>query len=349
MPEREIQIRDLRHAEKTKDIKPENITPEDVQQYKNTHNLGSSITDDIIKQLIIINRGGAVYGQKNWNDKLNHKDQTTITYEGIRASHDFADELFEEANNSKSKNIYLFIPSPAGRTMETQSVIQDRIEQLSKRDESKQSNVSCCENIQNLSGADIPDKKSIFIFQTQGAKNLGPVNNSTLDSVNKFFQDETISEMFWFAQPDEIEQIKQETISQNQESKKLIADIKSADYQTPPEEAVIRILNFYKTTIELANNIFQDRDIHIICTSHNMILDATTIRLLGKEISAKSVKDLGEKAREPLESSQISISGNKITIKHRENEKNIGLKELDQIITDLEKELEKRKKDWNIK
>jgi len=349
MIEREIQIRDIRHAEKPKDIKPDDITQEDVQNYRNTHNLGPHTNDDIIKQILIINRGGSVYGQENWNSKLDPNDKTTITYEGIRASHDFANGLFEEASGSNNKNVYLFIPSPAGRTMETQAVIQDRIEQLSERDESKQSNVVRLETIHDISSEDLPDKKSIFLFQTQGAADLGPVNNSVLDSVSKCFQDETIGEMIWYAKPDEIEEIKRGAIKSNPESKQLIGGIKSADYQIPPEEVVIRILNFYRSLIEFTNNLPHDRDVHIICTSHNMILDAVTIRLLDKEISAQSVKELGEKAREPLEGSQISISGDKITIKHRGYEKSISLEDLAQLITDLEKELEKRKKDWNIK
>jgi len=349
MTERGIQFRDIRHAEKPKGLKPNDITRKDVQEYKDTHNLGPHVNDDIIKQILIINRCGPVYGQEDWNSKLDPNDKTTITYEGIRASHDFADELFEEANGSNNKNVYIFVPSPAGRTMETQAVMQDRIEQLSQRDKSKQSSVSRLKNIKDISSADLSDRKSIFLFQTKGAKDLGPFNNPVLDSVGEFFQDETVNEMLWYAKPDEIEAIKREVISKNPKSKKLIEEIRSADYQIPPEEVVIRILNFYRSLIEFANTMPIDRNVRVICTSHNMALDATTIRLLGKEISAQSVTELGEKAREPLEGSQISISGNKITIKHRGYEKSIDSEGLVQLITNLGHELEKRKKDWGIK
>ena len=180
MTERETQIRDIRHAEKPEDIKPDDITQEDVRNYTNTHNLGPHINDAIIKQIIIINRGGPVFRQEDWNSELDPNDKTTITYEGIRASHDFANGLFEEADKSKKRSVYLFIPSPAGRTMETQAVIQDRIEQLSKRDESRESSVVRLENLQDMSSAVMPDKKSIFLFQTQGVADLGPINNPVL-------------------------------------------------------------------------------------------------------------------------------------------------------------------------
>lgn len=344
-----INIRDIRHAEKISDIKPEDITQEDVQKYKDTHNLGPNINEDIIKQILIINRGGPVYEQKNWDSKLNPEDKTTITYEGIRTSHDFANEIFEKANRSKGKSVYLFISSPMGRTLETQAVIRDRIEQLSKRDGSNQAEVVSVENILDTLNEDLPDKKSVFMFQTQGAEDLGAISSPILGKVGKFFQDETINEMLWYAKPDEIEGLKQELISEKPESRELIEHIESADYQTPPEEVVIRILDFYKKLIESVKKISQDRDVNIICISHNLILDATTISLLGKEISANSVKELGKKAREPLEGSHISISDDKLTIKHRGHEKSINLADLEQLIHDLEQKLIERKKDWGIK
>lgn len=342
-----IRIRDHRHAEKPKDIKPGDISADEIASYKKEHHMGSHATDDSIRQLIIIEKGGPVYGQEDWDKPLNPNDKTQLTYEGIRQAHDLGSEIYKEVDLSPRGRICMFVASPSGRTVETTELVVDRIEQLIKREKPEHLKLLRVNGLDSSSSLELDEQDSIFIFDQQGVSDIDSFSNDTLEKINKLFGGETIGEMLWYAKPEELQALKEELKIRFPEIDPATIDkISPRDYQVPPEEVVARIVGYYEKLIDLANKQFPNRSIDFYSVSHNMILDATSMRLLGMEISTASVKKLGGEARTSLEAGQIIVDGNSVTIKFRDMENRITLDELRALKAKLLDEAKIRRKQW---
>jgi hypothetical protein len=344
-----LNIIDLRHGDKAnKDIRPEDIKPEDVLEYRKQHQLGEFANDEIIKQLIIDKNGGSFYAQENWDQSLNSDDKSELTYGGIRHAQEFTDEIFKQVELSPRGKICIFTCSPADRTRETMAVIEDRVNDLMKKNHPERLQVL---KLESLNPADFNESvlqdSTYFIFNHKPAEEIGPFSNETLSKVSKILgPSETVGEMLWFARPEELDSLKEELKKLYPDAKDFIDGVMPRDYQKPPEAQVMRIVSYYEQLISFIQQNFSDRQVDIYNVGHNMILDATTMRLLGFDISAGSVKKLGGEARDYLEGSKFLVVNGKITVKFRGLENTLSLEDLRGLHEKLQKEADERKKQW---
>lgn len=327
----ENKIFDHRHSDKALDIKPEDISPEQILAYRNEHEFGVNLKDEEIIQLIINDQGGPVYRPKQSENPQDPEDRTFLTYRGTRKTHDLTNEIYEDVTLSPRGRICLFTGSPSGRTMETMTVIEERVDDLLKRDQPKGIKILKTGNIDALVSENIDPQSTYFVFVREGAEKIAPFENKMLGVVSKAYGD-TMAEMLWFAKPGELPD--------------LPKGIKQKDFEIPPEEIIDRIVAYYEQLIDLVNQKFPDRQVDIHNISHNMILDAAAIRMLGMEISAASVKKLGGKARESLETSEISIISNELTVKFRGLENKLSIEDLKNLREVLKKESAERREQW---
>lgn len=344
----EMEFMDFRHAEKPRDIKPQDITPEDIADYREHHELGPNASDEIVKQLIIAKRGGAIYAQENWDQPLDPKDKTRLAYEGIRHAQAFADEVYQDMDLSPRGRVRIFMASPVGRTQETMAVIEDRIDYRISHDRPRSLEAVKLAKLdpQALRGHK-DGNHSYIIFNHEAAEKLEPFMGKAHSKLAALGVDETGAEMLWFCRPDELAMIKQEIARMYPQADLAgLAGVKPGDFVIPPEEHVLKVITHYMEVMDFAEKNFSGQQVEVNNIGHNMVFDATTIRLLGFDLSGGAVGKLGGKARDYLEGAKLTIADGKLTVSYRGFARTYSEEEFKDLKNKLQDEAAARKKEW---
>jgi len=191
--------------------------------------------------------------------------------------------------------------------------------------------------------------KKYIVYEIQPSSLLG--FNEKTPSIPAFLKykklyknNEALIGETWAAKPDEIEELKEKV---KQEFPDLdVSKIQPNEFKETPEEVALKYIRHMKRMDEITEKYFPGRPWKSLQVTHNFSMDFAAIAILGKDISLESIRELGGKLAQYLESVYWEINGEKIIAKYRDQEIE-HKKTLDEIIESLKKASEIRKSEWN--
>lgn len=265
---------------------------------------------------------------------------------GIEQSKIKARDLLEEIEASPEGSVFYAMPSNIGRAIETRDVIETELKTAAQNIQGIE--FISVQDIERIKQAKGDKSKKYVITGIQPSTVLG-FNEKTpsLSAFLKFKQayknNEDLVGKTWAARTSEIRKLKEEIKVKNPDLD--ISGINPKEFEKTPEEAALKYIRLMKRMAEITEKHFPDHPWKGLQVGHNISADFSALAMLGKDISVQSIEELGGKFRQFLESAHFEFKEGKTMAKYRDQEVEQE-KDLDEIIQDLEKASEERKKEW---
>ena len=275
-----------------------------------------------------------------------------ISPEGREMAEKDAQETFERIEAMPNGSVICMIPSNVGRAVETKEIIEKTIEELMTNDEHKDDYI-----IVNLGEDDTleiaknnPNKKLLLkheLFSVDIGIPEVDGENKTQDTFIKYLKqfgwDEDAVGKLWACKNEELNDLSKEMEEKNEGGGK---DLNPSEFFVTPELITITQLQWLKDVKDVAAKFFPDRPVLATGVTHNIQTDYAMMRLLGMPISYESIKKLGGRLSDFLEKGSITIDGENITVKFRDQEVSFNDRSIESIINNLEQEGKEREKKW---
>jgi broad specificity phosphatase PhoE len=267
---------------------------------------------------------------------------------GVGQAKEKARELLDEIKTSPNGSIFYIMSSNVGRAIETRDIIENELKILAQEEQGIEFiSVQDIKRIKQVKG----DKsKKYIITDIQPTTALG--FNERTPSLLAFLKFKTIYKnnedligKTWAAKPEELEGLKDKI---RQEIPDLdVSQINPKEFEETPEEAALKYICLMRRMAEITEKYFPNHPFKCLQIGHNLSADFAAIAILGRDISIESIEKIGGKFRQFLESAYFEVRGGKIVTKYRDQEVE-QYKNLDEIIEDLKKASEERKRWWGI-
>jgi ElaB/YqjD/DUF883 family membrane-anchored ribosome-binding protein len=276
------------------------------------------------------------------------KQGEELSKAGIEQSKIKAQELLEEIKASPDGSVFYAMSSNVGRAVETRDVIESELKTLAEGEQDQDIEFISVQDVEKIKQAKGDKSKKYVIMGIQPSTALGfnertPSLPAFLKLKKAYKNNEDLIGKTWAAKSGEIEKLKEKI---KQEIPDLdVSEINPKEFDETPEEAALKYIRLMKRMAEITEKYFPDHPWKGLQIGHNLSADFAALALLGKNISVESIEELGGKFRQFLESAHFELKDGKIVAKYRDQEVEQE-KDLDEIIQDLEKESEERKREW---
>lgn len=267
---------------------------------------------------------------------------------GIEQSKIKARELFEEIKASPDGSVFYAMSSNVGRAVETRDIIESELRILAEGEQGVE--FISVQDIEKIKQAKGDKGKKYIITGLQPSTALGfnertPSLSAFLKFKKAYRNNEDLIGETWAAKSSELEKLREKI---KQEIPNLdVSEINPKEFDETPEEAALKYIRLMKRMAEITGKYFPDHPWKGLQIGHNLSADFAALAMLGKDISIETIEELGGKFRQFLESAYFELNGGKIVAKYRDQEVEQE-KDLDEIIRDLEKKSEERKKEWGV-
>ena len=258
-----------------------------------------------------------------------------------------AEELFDEIKTYSKDTVVAFMPSNIGRTQETRDIFEKELKHLFDLSEEDFQIL----DLKELDTKDLPeiDKKTL-ITGFGGSKILGfespdesKNTKELLRRLKDFRGDENLIARFWSARPEEMDAIKEEVSRLYPEVD--VQSLNPSDFLETPEDDAEKKIRWMMKVLERAKRYFPENPVKVFGISHSVRSDFAVMKLLGLDISAKTFEEIGG-ARDYLESHNVSIDGDEVSVSFRGSKKKLSIDELREVLDKVRKDSEERKKIW---
>lgn len=249
-------------------------------------------------------------------------------------------EIIKEIELSPEGTIIGFVPSNIGRTQETRDKFEEEItKNFENKDEYEILDINQADEIK----AAIEKKKKVLIKGFAYSSLLGfkpgkGIGKEWQRLIKTYKIDENLVGRIWAANPEELKKIQEENPEINSQ------DIKPSNFTQTPEELTANQLKWMKRVLDISRE-FTNSPVKLYGISHNFSTDFAALKLLGKQLDAKTIEESGG-GRNFLESHQVRIEGGKIYVSYRGMEREFDESELEDIIKNLKEESKQRKEMW---
>lgn len=249
--------------------------------------------------------------------------------------------------------IMAFQPSNIKRTEQTRNLLVDQLKksvrskdiEIVELGENKEVALELLDRIKKES------KKKFIIADLRGTWLIGfRSDDFDFDVVdqwrNKLNDNEDLLGKVWAARKNELAIITEQLNQKGFDIK--VEDINLKDFQSTPEDQVVRFVKWLQAMKKIGESRFPDRPLMLEGISHNLRLDYTMLSLLGEDISVESIdRILGGEFRKPLERLTITfIDDGKIRIEYRGMSKEYTQEDFDKLIRSIKEKSAIRKKEW---
>lgn len=257
-----------------------------------------------------------------------------------------AEQIYQQITEAPVGSIIYAVPSSVGRAVQTRDILEERLREL-------------CADCDDVVFVSVQDKealehvraetdKKVVVVDIQPQRLIGfDAKTSYIpawkENTARFGGNEYYTMLTWAALPDEIETVRAE-VAEKIPIAEMIAIDPSRFVQTPEEEA-IKYLRLSRRFSEISKKHFPDRTSISLQVGHN-VADFATLALLGKQISAESIREvLAGNSRDFLESARFEERDGEMLVTYRDH---LGHQEIrfDELIERLERESEERKSMW---
>ena len=265
---------------------------------------------------------------------------------GIEQSKIKARELLKEIKESPDGSVFYAMSSNVGRAVETRDVIETKLRILAEGEQDIE--FISVQDVKKINQAKDDKSKKYIITGLQPSTALGfnertPSLPAFLKFKKAYKNNEDLIGETWAAKSSELESLK-EKIKQKIPDLE-VSEINPKEFDETPEEAALKYIRLMKRMAEITEKYFPNHPWKGLQIGHNLFADFAALAMLGRDISVESIEELGGEFRQFLESAYFELKDGKIVVKYRDQEVEQE-KDLDEIIQDLEKGSEERKKEW---
>ncbi len=280
------------------------------------------------------------------NIRHGHKEGEGLSAKGIEQAREKAGMMLEEIDEAPEGTVTYIMTSNVGRAVATRDAIEASLKDRTQgREDIEFVSVQDIEGIKRIK--DEPTKK-VVVTELQPTTALGfnertPSLKAFLKYKKEYKNDEDLIGMTWIAKPEEIDRLKEK-------AKERLPDydvdsIKPSEFIETPEEAAAKYIRLMKRMTEITEKHFPGRPWKSLHVGHNMSADFAAAALMKKDLSLKTIEELGGKFRNFMESATFEVKDGKLITRYRDEEVENEVS-LDDVIQDLEKKSEERKKQW---
>ena len=274
------------------------------------------------------------------------KEGSGLSEKGREQAREKAKSYYREIQESEPGTVFYLIPSIVERAVETRNLIEEELRQQAQgNSEIEFISVQDLERIKQSQG-DITKKYVITELQPStpiGFKDSTEYMPAWNRHAKLFNKEEYYIVSSWIARKSEMQELEADVSGKYPEA---VGKVKPDEFGMTPEEQAIKTLRLAARLGQLTEKYFLGHDYRCIQVGHSGLSDISMLPTLGQEINYTNYKRIsGEQGRRPLESSHFRSDNGKILARYRENEAVVE-KNLDEIIKDLEKASEERKKEW---
>lgn len=269
-----------------------------------------------------------------------------LSERGREHAREKARELLKEIERLPDGAVVFLTPSNVGRAVETRDIIVAELKELCKEEPGVEFiSVHDAERIKQAKG---DFSKKYIITEVQPTRALGFHERSRFSPTyvkyrNMYKGNEDLTGMTWAAQPEEMEALKTKITQQYPEVD--IDQIQPKQFIDTPEETALKHLRLMKRMVEITNKHFPGHSWKGIFVGHTPSIDFATATLLGKEISMKTIEEMGGKLRDFLESAHFRLEGDKIIATYRNQDVTLE-KDMETLIEELKAASSEREKEW---
>ncbi|MBS3053512.1 hypothetical protein A3A67_00190 [Candidatus Peribacteria bacterium RIFCSPLOWO2_01_FULL_51_18] len=275
-----------------------------------------------------------------------HKEGENLSERGKEQAKEKAKALLEEVQQSEAGTIFFVIPSNVGRAKETREIIETELRQLAASD----SDIAFIDvhEAEQLAAAKGNFTKRYIITGIQPSRalglHLGTQMQKTYLDLRSDIKDEDLVAKTWIAKPQEVSTVQDEVRSKFGEHIPL-EKLRPERFEGTPEEAALYHIRLMKALQSLKHKYFPNHPAKALQVNHSPHADFAFMALAGKELSLKTVEEMGGKFRDFLEAANIDLQDDGITIEYR-GDRFINNASLDEVIDALEKQADERKREW---
>lgn len=274
-----------------------------------------------------------------------------LSENGEEQAREKAKSLLVEIEAAPNGSVFFIMPSIVGRAKMTRDIIESTLEQLIHEKKAEDIVFISIKDIEKIKEAKDDFGKKFIITDLQPSTPLGfkidkPVYSPVYTSLRDMFKgDENYTGMTWAARRDEIGPLREKVGKEFPEIELNNVDPKK--FGEPPEDAALRYLRLIKRMTELTEQFFPGHPWKSMYVGHAPSVDFASMAIMGKDISIRTIEELGGKFRDFLESARFELKDGKIIAKFRDQETEIE-KDLDAVIEELKLKSADRKKEWGI-
>lgn len=353
-----------RHADKAvKKLALEDVTSWDLQNMK--ERIGDSESEDYLRHLVLCERDAAITGQGN------KQEASALTFTGILRTQKEARSFVHDFRTLPDNAVIILGPgSPKDRCQETQWIYEQEIRSEARRPESS---FAVFEG-EGFVSQDTLDRKGvgqavvINYEKTDGieSEQAGPWSAEYFEDIKKMMSDgvydkETPLMKIWVARGVEVDRVRKDIVKEG------LMSINDAEAITPslfrgkdntPEARAKIFFQYVVEVLKAVQELYPDRPVYFRSFSHNMIMDAASLVLLGHEISRGSLRELADSedadyvASRPLEGRSIRFENGRLIFSFRGREKEWTVDELNALVNEdgiLDQKAEERFQEWQLK
>lgn len=261
------------------------------------------------------------------------------------------EDLMHRIENFPEGTVIVFFPSNVGRAKDTRTVFEEELGGLFEQDPEHYDTIDIqdVDKVKDFAGK---KEKKILITNAGEQTPIGYKDSKVDPWIGEFTRrekdfekDDDMIGKLWLSTEKEIDALRQEIVKQYPDIDP--DDLKPSNFHDTPEHEAAEQIRWMLRLLKISNKHFPENPVKIFATSHNVLTDFASMKLLDMPLTRESLEELGGNVRDFLESHSVDIQGDKVVVKFRDQTNEFDIDKLENILEELKQESEDRRKMWN--